>query len=541
MQFVRDISVALSFQIPTEHGSVAVTLEPGASAIFVGANGAGKTRLAVEIEKSLGVNAHRIGAHRALTLNPDVPKIGEAAALRGLRFGSENQNYQVAHREQSRWGNKAAVKLLNDFDYLLQALFAEQGNRALITHAAARLGTVDEVLPTKFEQLKEMWERLLPTKQMRLTGDRVDIVADGVPYSAADMSDGERAVFYMLGQALMAPANAALVIDEPELHIHPSILGKLWDEVQAARDDCSFVFITHDLNFAAHRLGQKFAIRSYRQGPIWEVEQVPEETGFDEATVTLILGSRRPVLFVEGSGNSLDSAVFRASFPDWTVIPRGSCEEVIHSVVTMRRNAALTRVTCAGLVDADDYTSEECAAMTEHGVAVLPVSEIESLVLLPAVASVIARSEGFQANDAEDRLAALYNELITAASRVVDGTVMQYCRRRIDRTLKKIDLSSAATPEQLAIEYQTRTQAVDVNVLAIEAKARLEAALHSKDLLALLKYFDGKGAFMAAAAKHLKSTRKDSFEEWLVRVLKVGSVEGLVEAIRHSLPAVVAR
>lgn len=533
--------MALSFRIPTEQGGITVTLEPGASAIFVGANGAGKTRLAVEIEKSLGANAHRIGAHRALTLNPDVPKIGEAAALRGLRFGSEGQNYQVAQREQSRWGNKAAVKLLNDFDYLLQALFAEQGNRALMTHTAARSGFVGEVLPTKFERLKEMWERLLPTKEMRLTGDRVDVVADGVPYSAADMSDGERTVFYMLGQALMGPANAVLVIDEPELHIHPSILGKLWDEVQAAREDCSFVFITHDLNFAAHRLGQKFAIRSYRPGPVWEVEQVPEETGFDEATVTLILGSRRPVLFVEGSGSSLDSAVFRACFPDWTVIPRGSCEEVIHSVVTMRRNAALTRVTCAGLVDADDYTAEECVAMTNHGVAVLPVSEIENLVLLPAVASVIVRSEGFQGNDVDARLAALCDDLAIAASEAIETTVMQYCRRRIDRTLKKIDLSAAVTPDQLAGEYQARTQAVDVNALAGEAKARLEAAVHSGNLLAMLTYFDGKGAFMAAAARHLKSTRKDSFEEWLVRVLRTGSIHGLVDAIRQSLPSVVAR
>jgi hypothetical protein len=535
------MAVAFSFHIPTEQGPTTVTLEPGGSAVFVGANGAGKTRLAVEIEKSLGINAHRIGAHRALALNPDVPKISEHAALRGLRFGSAHGDYQVAHRENARWGRQAAVYLLNDFDFLLQALFAEQGNRALKTHTAARSGNVGAVVPTKFEQLKMMWERLLPTRQLLLTGDSVDVSADGTAYSAAQMSDGERAVFYMLGQALMAPANVVLVIDEPELHVHPSILGKLWDEVQAAREDCGFVFITHDLSFAAHRLGQKFVIKSYKQGPVWIVEQVPEHTGFDEATVTLILGSRRPVLFVEGCGDSLDSAVFRACFPDWTVIPRGSCEEVIHSVVTMRRNAALTRVTCAGLVDADDYTAEEVAAMTTHGVGVLTVSEIENLVLLPSVASAIARSEGFDGDALDKRLAALREELVTVASVSIEATVMQHCRRRIDRTLKRIDLSDASTPDQLAIEYQARTEVVDVKAFAQEAKTRLEAALHAEDLPTILKYFDGKGPFMAAAAKHLKSTRKDSFEEWLVRVLRTDSVQGLVDAIRRSLPAVVAR
>lgn len=533
--------MTFTFQIPTELGPTTVTFEPGSGVVFVGANGAGKTRLAVQIEKSLGENAHRIGAHRALTLNLEVPKISEEAALRGLRFGSEHKSYKLIHREGKRWGEQAAVHLLNDFNFLVQALFAEQGNRALITHAAARSNSLGVVISTKLEQLKEIWERLLPRRALLLSGDRIDVNADGAPYSAADMSDGERAVFYMLGQALMAPANAVLVIDEPELHIHPSILGKLWDEVQAAREDCGFVFITHDLNFAAHRLGQKFVIKSYRQGPIWEVQQVPEDTGFDEATVTLILGSRRPVLFVEGSGNSLDSAIFRACFADWTVIPRGSCEEVIHSVVTMRRNAALTRVTCAGIVDADDYTADEATAMATHGVGVLSVSEIENLVLLPSVASVIAKSEGFHGDALDNRMAALCDDLVMAASGSIEKTIMQQCRRRIDRTLKKIDLSSATTPEQLANEFQTRTQAVDVNGLAQEARSKMETALHTKDVPALLKYFDGKGPFMAAAAKHLKSTRKENFEEWLVRVLRTGSVHDLVPAISQVLPAVTAR
>ena len=422
----------------------------------------------------------------------------------------------------------------------MQALFAEQGNRALATHTAARAGSLGAVVPTKFEQLKEIWERLLPTRKLMLGGDRIDVSAGDTPYSAAEMSDGERAILYLLGQALVAPPNIVLVIDEPELHVHPSVLGKLWDEVQAARDDCSYVFITHDLHFGAHRLGQKFVIKSYRQGPVWEIEQVPDDTGFDEATVALILGSRRPVLFVEGGGGSLDSAVFRACFPDWTVIPRGSCEEVIHSVVTMRRNAALTRVACAGLVDADDYTSDEIAAMTTHGVAVLPVSEIESLVLLPAVASAIASSEGFAGQALDVRLGALRDELVALASTGVEAAVMQYCRRRIDRTLKKVDLSAAKTSDHLAEEYLERTQAVDVRKLAEEARSTLEIALRAKNLPAMLRYFDGKGAFMAAAAKHLKSTRREHFEEWLLRVLRSGSVPGLVDAFRQSLPAIPA-
>lgn len=52
-----------------------------------GPNGSGKTRLAAHIEQQLGLNAHRISAHRALSLNPGVRKISETEALRSLRTG----------------------------------------------------------------------------------------------------------------------------------------------------------------------------------------------------------------------------------------------------------------------------------------------------------------------------------------------------------------------------------------------------------------------------------------------------------------------
>lgn len=116
-----------------------VFLELGTSTIFAGANGSGKTRLAVFIEKALGEKAHRISAHRALDLNPDVPKIREESALRKLRYGYEGEDANIGYRSGHRWKReKEATALLNDFDGVLQALFAEQSNTSLETHKKAR-------------------------------------------------------------------------------------------------------------------------------------------------------------------------------------------------------------------------------------------------------------------------------------------------------------------------------------------------------------------------------------------------------------------
>src|SRR5262249_26324017 len=157
-------------------------------------------------------------------------------------------------------------------------------------------------------------------------------------YKGTEMSDGERAIFYMIGQALNAADNSLLIIDEPELHVHRSIMSKLWDRLEASRPDCGFLFVTHDLEFAAQRVAQKFVVKSYDARPVWDIESVPTDTGFSEELTTLILGSRRPILFVEGTDTSLDSAFYRCCYPDWTVISRESREVVIHSVSSMRAN-----------------------------------------------------------------------------------------------------------------------------------------------------------------------------------------------------------
>ncbi len=414
--------MSFTFNVPAfSQDPVAIELKTGTSTFFVGANGSGKTRLAAQAETEWGEKSHRISAHRSLSLNPGVVKISEQKARSGLRFGSADsaKEYGSQVRTGHRWGNKAETALLNDFDFLVQTLFAEQSNVALRTHNAAHAGTLDKPELTSFQKLISIWNRILPHRTLQVSGDDISATADGQPpYSAADMSDGERAVFYMLGQVLLAEPDSALIFDEPELHIHRAILGRLWDEVEAARPDCAFLVITHDLEFVASRTGQKFVIRRYQMPKQWEIEQVLEDTGFSEEVATLILGSRKPILFVEGTGSSLDLAIYRSCYPDWTVLPRGACENVIHAVATMRRNASLTRITCAGIVDADDYSEDEKNQLSSLGVAVLPVSEIENLFLLPDIATAILQEEKYSGQELEAKLNALTQEVL--GSRPID-------------------------------------------------------------------------------------------------------------------------
>lgn len=533
--------------IPTndnEH-SFNVTIQEGASAVFVGANGSGKTRLAVLIETALGERVHRISAHRALTLNPGVPKINESMALNGLRYGHAAHNASLGQRGNHRWqGGKPAVALLNDFDFLVQALFAEQSRVALVSHTKDRAHIQHEANATKFERLKAIWEHLLPHRELVISGDDIQVRVSGGAdlYSASDMSDGERAIFYLIGQTLEAAEGSLLLIDEPELHVHRSIMNKLWDQLENARPDCALVFITHDLEFAASRVGQKYVIRDYTSvGPRWTVESVPEDTGFSEELTTLLLGSRRPILFVEGDLGSLDKAVYRCVYPQWTVVPRGSCKDVVHAVTTMRANAALTRIQCAGIVDADGYDALDIVRLQELGVAVLPVSEIENLFLLPEISRQIAATEHLATDEIDLRIGALQNEILTMAAQpnVIEPVVRRYALRRIDSALKNTDLSLQQTIDDIAADYRQQSESLDIQAIAQDRRNKISAAIGGRDVPALLALVDNKG-MLAQAASRLKNTGRGPFEGWLTRVLLNDRAPGLVEALHHVLPQITA-
>lgn len=265
--------MTFNINVPILDGQEEIQIEAGSSVVFVGANGTGKTRLAAHIEKTLDLKAHRISAHRALSLNPTVPKINENHALLGLRTGNASDGARVEHRDGSRWGGKGSVHLLNDFDFLIQALFAEQSNKSLETHKKVRGGDNGPAEPTKFEVLIDIWERLFPHRKLHISGDDIQVSVTGEEeyYSGSEMSDGERAVFYMLGQILVAAENSLIIFDEPELHVHRSIMANLWDEIESVRPDCAFVFITHDLEFASSRVAEKYVLREYNSRPYWNM------------------------------------------------------------------------------------------------------------------------------------------------------------------------------------------------------------------------------------------------------------------------------
>ncbi|MES2902648.1 MAG: ABC transporter ATP-binding protein, partial [Pseudomonadota bacterium] len=62
------MTLSASIEIPTLDSTTTIKVQAAASLVFIGANGAGKTRLGVFLDTQLsqsGTEVHRIAAHRS--------------------------------------------------------------------------------------------------------------------------------------------------------------------------------------------------------------------------------------------------------------------------------------------------------------------------------------------------------------------------------------------------------------------------------------------------------------------------------------------
>ena len=530
-----------------DNSNLELTLETRKTTIIIGANGSGKTRLAVYLEEQLGEKAHRIAAHRALNLNPNVDKIPETKARQYLTYGNSWDGISISSRKDYRWGNKAPTSLLNDFDRLLQYLFAQQNNLAVENHQKRNRGEEITNSKAKLDILQEVWERLLPLKKLHITADDIRVSSIGIEsadYSASEMSDGERAVFYILGQVLSANEDSILIFDEPELHIHKSIISNLWDEIEKLRPDCSFLMITHDIEFAATRVAKKYVIRNYYSDPAWDISEIPDSE-LDEQTITLILGSRKPILFVEGEKTSLDMETYRLCYPEWTVIPKGSCKDVIQAVSSLRKlneDMPILNIKCAGIVDRDTRDSSQIQELEEQGIKVLPCSEIENIFSLSSVAHKVLEIEGFAGDELINKKEQFKASLLDYIKKELSDDkleefVVKRIHRRIDNFLKKIDLSDVQNSNKIkdklisALSNLTNSK---INKWISEMRNEIQACINNEDIDGLLCIYENKG-LLAKTASILAGTSKSNFKDWLMRQMR-STNNSLLQVIKSILP-----
>lgn len=460
--------------------------------VVIGANGSGKTRFGIWLEQNNqnGMPVHRISAQKALSI-PDYAEVKNLEqAEKELYFGRSDQHASADRKIHDRWGGNPATHLLNDYNRLLTVLFAKESERdRLHTQQTREAGTYIPVPDSAIDSIVKLWGYLMPHRSIAFHDGKV-VVNHQLPseYHAKEMSDGERVALYLLGQCLTAPNGALIIVDEPELHLHKSLMDKLWNKVEELCPEKSFVYITHDLDFAASRYGaSKIWVQAFTDNA-WTWSELPTDEGLPESLILELVGNRKPILFCEGERGGLDHSLYQFCYPHHHVIPRGSAEKVIESVKALNSNPTLHTITAFGLIDRDFRSDHEVATHESNLVFTIPFAEVENLLCNERVLAFVADT---LARDMNEMKQAVWDFISNALQSELELQITQSAAKRVRYHLSCFT-SSSNHRSGLQQGVDALLNSLDIAGVIAESEARYASALASNSIDALLMVFNRK-------------------------------------------------
>lgn len=520
--------------LPINGGKTAIP--NGGSFVIVGANGSGKSHLGAWIENN-NSNVLRISAQRALTIPDTVIIKSEEAAWSKVYYGDESN-----HRKGYKWGwGKETTTLVNDYDSVLTCIFARQNkeNGAYVKECKAKqaLGEPKPDVPQMIiDKIYNIWNSVFPHRSIILEDSRVMAKLNNIStYEAKHMSDGERVAIYLIGQCLIAPTDTFIVIDEPEIHLHKSIMHKLWDCIEQECIGKTFVYITHDLDFASSRKdAKKIWIKAYN-GNNWDMSILDDENDIPDALFFEVLGGRKPVLLVEGDKGSYDSQLYPYIYTSFSVIPCHNCSKVIELTKAFRneRVKSLHTNIVFGLIDHDYLTELEVESYKADNIYTLEVAEIENLYLVEGVVKIIAKHLGF---DPDEKFSEIKDFLFSSFQKDYDYQLSSMCTKEIRHKLNCFVKPHDNTQEALKNQMANLIGTIDVDAIYNARKDEIDSIVSSHNYEGLLKIYNQKG--LHSRVSQILGLDKGKYSQLVLRMLKTEQKDSIIEAMKQFVPSI---
>lgn len=487
--------------------------------VAVGANGSGKTTLSNDFKKYLPNTGIVISAQKVLIIptfsgvsnfNNTSQKLQQSQKIdKSLKvtYSTENQG--------SSWSIMTQVG--GEFQILLDNLLAERSVVRNKYFDQLRNGQVINDIPvTRLDKALTIWNSLIQHRTLECT-DGINITLKPLmtsnSYPAHQMSDGEKVALYLIAHILQAPESGFIIIDEPEMYLHKTILKKLWDILEVERQDCIFIYLTHDLDFATSRTAQKVWIKSFNYPNNWEIENIPDNE-LPEPLLLELLGSRKNILFCEGKKGSIDEKIYNILFPNFTITPVDNCFAVIN--YTKAFNKLPNSTTKAfGIIDSDHHGTERLQALKPENIFSISMAEPENLLLDESFLEIMAEQLLFDKSLVQQ----IKTDIIERLKSELELQISNYVSAKINYYFKDSHVSKGNTLATVNENFTKFSNEIKIQEWYDERKLELEKIIDDKDYVKVLSVFNNKG-LKAIVNKHFKIT---DFTDKAIKMLQFQS------------------
>jgi hypothetical protein len=352
------------------------------------------------------------------------------------------------------------------------------------------------------ETLKELFRTFFPEKEYRGVRPLSDgtlifpvDLASGASHDIDDLSSGEKEILYgYLRLRNSTPRRSVILLDEPELHLNPSLLQGFADfyyQHLGVGQENQLWLVTHSDTLLRQAVGNSnYAVyHMVTAGPATQnqASEVLLDNDVERAVVDLVgdLAAYRPhakVVILEGSSDdAFDASFVRRLFPDFAkrvnLVSAGSKRRVrdLYNALNATATEAGIQNRFFAIVDKDAEGFRGNQPTQEF---VWDVYHIENFLLVPA--AIRAAAASLSGTDAFASDAAVLSALKEAASRIVGRLVAQELRDEINRELiSQIEIGGRPDAQDIAADMGPSIEG-SVNRLAEKAEDYGSGQLEAK-------------------------------------------------------------
>ncbi len=493
---------------------------------IIGANGAGKSRFGDDIAHRQKKNIFRLSALKALFVTPS----------REVSVGTTITSLYNELQEKTTYRIEAVE---TEFERLLYLLMYEEFINVM-AYKHNEVPNKGKLPRTKLDRVQRQWENIFPQNKMLRASGNISIVGgkDPRPYSPTRLSDGEKTVFYLLASVLFAQPQSIIIVEDPEVFLHHSIMKTVWDTVEQMRSDCTFIYLTHDLEFSASRNDSCCVwVKSFdAEEQLWDYEILHSPNDLPEDVYLDLLGSRKPILFIEGTDNrSIDVRLYTLLYPEYTIKPLGGCSKVIETTRTFNDLKSFHHIESHGIVDRDRRTPKEVNSLLLRNIAVPDVAEIENLLLIEPVMRIVAQRMGLNANNVVDTVR---TNIINMFREEIDNQALLHTRHRTKREIECfIDRRSSNIDDY---ENHIRTLTSDCNPRQLFNELRREFTTYASERQynKILRVYNQKSMLPNCGIVQLCGfVNKEKYLKFILAILRENSEES--DNLRNAMRKVV--
>lgn len=330
--------------------------------VVFGKNGAGKTTLLRQISESMFKNAIVLPADRT------------AMQASGI-FVSLNTSYTLN-------------QMLKDQTSLMY-LTREINNRTLDSYEKGK-----DSCNVPRARFYEIFASLGLDRSVVVVNDSLFLKGDHIDqYSIDQASDGEKSIAYLIMATLLAPDDSFIFIDEPERHLNGALMRNLFDKLESERPDLNFVYLTHNIGFVESRKNVAL-IYLEKSGAYkkWKFKKIEDYSDISLDVILGIEGTKKDIIFCEGTRGSIDCKVLECLFPEYEIQPVSSCEQVKLNTKGINGKEPLFRRKAFGLIDNDYMQEKEINSLRDVHVFAIGYNEWENFIIRSEILEYLNKS-----------------------------------------------------------------------------------------------------------------------------------------------------